>query len=299
MRNSMKKLILTVTILMMSLGTAFAITVPWALGDYNNFQDQSAEYLVDNDGDGMLSQGDYLRGIFVIDQITSPNYYNFTSYELTGFFEVEVTSRISLGTTQTAVWTGNNNKFGHAVGSFLTSDLYSYTFGTSSVFESIYGTGALLSVFLDGSADYQAYGTGTTIASGITSATDGSIYWTFGLGDTGEWTVNSAPEDLRIFEYATSTTTIASTQVGLNLLTNPVGPNLIQDVNFVNDLNQIVPVDLVANITLLGIGDLVTQFDVKDKVDGVLHIAPVPEPSTLALLGLGLISVGILSRKRK
>lgn len=324
----MKKFLLGLTISLLLTSSAMALSIPWTTGEQNTFVDLSAEYLIDgtnaNNQQGILDEGDKLRGIFDIDSITSPVVSDPLPNELTGIFEIEVISRQQLfndpfdidgdgdgvsttdygfgAATTTETWQdlgSDPNEQGITPGTQYTSNLYQYTFGVSSSFESIYGTGALMAVYIDDDFDFVTTGTGLNISTAENNVTDGDIYWTFGLGATGEWTIDIAPEDLEIFKYVDAETTIAGTQVGLNMLTNPIGPDLVDDIAFVNDAGTVVPVDLRANISLNGIGNLITPFDLKNKVDGTLSPSPIPEPATMTLFGIGLLSLAAVSRRRK
>lgn len=294
---------LTITFLLILTSSAMAYTtIPWTMDEPNTFVDLSAEYYVDNDNNDKLSVGDLLRGVYKIDEITSPNSVDPLPSELTGIFEVEVIEASYLGTSIKRDW-GTGSVHGISDFASYTSELWSYTFGASAAFEAIYGTGALMAVYIDDApGDYQSTGTNPdtglliTIPESEDTVTNGDVYWTFGLGDTGEWTINVAPNDLEIFKYVDAETTIAGTQVGLNLLTNPIGPELVQNISFQKDDSTWVNVDLRANISLNGIGNLATPYDLKNKVDGVLF--PTPEPATFFLLGTGLIGIAYIGRRK-
>lgn len=172
--------------LTVGVGSAMALSVPWTLGEPNTFQDQSAEYLIDVNQNGVLDVGDKLRGVFDVDQIQSPNAYEFgdppnNSY-LLGYFEVEVLARsIDPVGSSTQTWIQPTSPWGIAQGANYTSDLYSYVFGPSADFTALYGTDALMAIFIDDVNTLVYSGVpGLTTQDAIDAATLGDLYWTFG-----------------------------------------------------------------------------------------------------------------------
>ena len=55
---------------------------------------------------------------------------------------------------------------------------------------------------------------------------------------------------------------------------------------------------LAGSTNLLGTAGVNTPFNVFDNTDLVVNVSQVPEPGTIALLGLGLLGIGVYSRKR-
>lgn len=297
----MKKLFLISCILLFMAGTASAASLPWALGVENFFEDNSGEILINTGGadNTYLEIGDTLSGVFDFHEITQPNTYDLVGngVELTGVFEVVVTDRTLISGTP-----GTGDAF------------FDYTFGPSATFEATYAalgydfTGAdtdLMAVFyLDDTPDLDVHN--DSVADAFLNATDGLIYWLFGVDDrptdapdTAGWSISNAPEDVSLFATVDPSITVVSTRIALDLLESVTGPDLDEvalDFFPADGTDDFYGIELIAELNLQGTEGTGTEFDVFDNMQA--KIKPIPEPATISLLGFGLLTAAFIGRRR-
>lgn len=259
-------------------------------------EDDSGEYLIDVNQNGILDVGDRLRGIIEFPFIT----YDGNQHALDGVqnqhigavFETEITSKTFAG----------------------IPGLFNFTFGPSAAFEAEYGMGALAAFYVDDvdnvnikGADCATYA--QVQAGGVCeqTITDGTLAFTAGFtgvdGDEG-WTAFGAPENAAAGAGALESTTLGNFNYNLNVLNNPLA----------FDFNQIMAnpfaalgggvsdglVDLSGSGSLLGTidtdGDKVTGYDFTDDAD--IAGNHVPEPASIALFGLAALGLAGVRRRK-
>jgi hypothetical protein len=293
-----KKIVLTglVAAAMLGFGTAQATSVSSALySGIIQLSDNSAEYLINPAGvvDTKLDVGDKLRGIFTmetVEQLATSQTKNLTPpiNELSGIFEIEVTAKTTIG---------------GAIGGGTCASLYCWTFGPSASFQSTYGTGAMVAWYEDPTHEFTRLGASIATLEG--NVTDGALYWVSGFSGVGGaaaagefWQAGAVTDDLSVVGGIPAPGNGGTYNSALNLLTDNSGLTIYKVACFDQLALSLGLVDQCGSGSLLGTGGANTPYDSFDNVDVVMSI---PEPTSVLLMGLGLVGMGatVISRRRR
>jgi hypothetical protein len=265
---------------MTTMAFASSITSTYVFGQQNHISDQSYEMqAVDVNNDGHLDIGDELVGVARIDQIINTNYISGSNFgtawtdELTLYFDAKVTG-----------------KSGDSINGF------NWTFGATGTFGTTAGT--MIQVFSDPSNNFDI--AGATSATAIATASDGSPYWELGIANgQGGWTASAFTDDLGALSSFSGQGSAGSFNYALNVLSYGIGPQLVR--------TQSNPVAYAGLVDVSGNGsfDAPTSalqgaapwVEAQDNLDAYLQ--PVPEPTTLTLLGLGLLGLAATLRRKR
>jgi hypothetical protein len=268
------------TLIGAAVGTMFAAaasaaTIPLPTG-FIQLSDNNAESLINANGTGctpggdcILGVGDRLRGQFDINSIESlnppspPTFTPFNGNELTGVFDIIVTSKINLGP-----------------GGFFFQFAPSGNLSTA---------GAAVEMYTDPANNYTRLGCATTAACEAT-ATDGALWAAFGFGPGSFWTAVAASDDISVIGATTPPSTGGQFNASLDFLVNNTGFAFDQKPCLTDTSHA------CASGSLLGTAGADTPYDSFSNVDFTLLRAP--EPGALALLGIGFALAGMARRKR-
>jgi len=294
----MNKFKLSALALAMGLGissNAFALTsINDSLVDgVNTWSDDSGELFLDLDNNGTVTQGDQFVSVLGFTSFPTATPTGASTYnELTGLFAIEVTNNpvavdfscggdlVCGGMTFGAV-ADMNATLATAATEFGLTAFPTYTNLDGSALTA--GTGIL---FFEDTTHNYIRDTAPDLATAFDTAIDGTMVMTAGLFGGASSLSGLLPLD---------PTGLASVAAGTGI-GSITGEFTIFDEIFASyDFNPTITV--TGNLS--GTQGSTSPFGIHDDISMTLTATKVPEPSTIALIGLGLLGMAGASRKKK
>jgi hypothetical protein len=183
------------------------------------------------------------------------------------------------------------------------------TFAPAPEFTAIYGDGATAALFTQNPGNFLT--DCNVLNTCEADATDGDLWLVAGLVDADDfWVSTGGNANLAGVAVLDPATAVGQANYSLSVITNNTGFDIVQRNNSTQQLVFLGAVggdgftDIIGSGQILGGGDgegnrgLASPYIARSDFDFTLAVAPVPEPATLALLGVGLLGMGAYRRKQ-
>lgn len=299
MKVTKKRIIIFLSITFLLFSAVSASALPLGSGA-NGLYFRNSEVFINNAGDSFtVDVGDVFWGVLNLNEIVNPvDPFGFGGpkiwpfgqqpLEISGYFATEVVG--VLGDTTP-----------------LDPSDDVIIFGPTADPNGVLPAGAVMRLFEDSTPDYND----VNIATGFATATDGTPSWLLGMGpstdgdSTGGYWFSNAP-----LAIPTTPTSIGTSYAGLNFIPDAFSPDgtFFTAIDDPNEIFQLIQPNLVEawfNSEIASTGSYVGVNEDKFSTEPFQFISNdpavvnvIPEPGTIMLLGLGLLGIAGVSRRR-